>query len=131
MDPKRPSTWNRFLDHPSFAAFQFGDDWMTWYGGDDPDGDLATLANVATNLLSLMPQAAVELIVLDDVTTFVQIKCGTLDGRFGSGCDDGTCYLYLDSNPSDPGAPELEEIDNLTPGQLVDTAVAFWNSVNK
>lgn len=119
MIPTVPSSWINLSEHPSFEIYKFGDNWREWYEGEDPDDDLSLLRECAEQLVHTLPNATVELIVLDDLTTFVRIFCGNLRGDFGIGCQTRTFYLYLDPDPSKQDVLDAE-LDNLTRNGVVE-----------
>lgn len=112
-----PSTWTRLELHPSFAEYRFGSDWESWYEGDDPVADLASLADCASNLVRSVPGIETSLVILDDLTVFVEISTPRKVGQFGIGRGDGLFYVDLDSDPDNETAAELQG-DNLSNSQV-------------
>lgn len=119
-----PSTWTEYENHPSFKRYAFADDWRTWYEGNDAQTDLSLLRSCSIELVRSFPQARLELVVLDDLTTFVQFKIGVVEGQFGIGCAPGSVYVHLDANPIDQHAIETE-IDDLPGTQLATLICRF------
>lgn len=119
MITTEPSTWNNLTEHPSFLEFRFGENWKEWYEGESPESDLALFRKCALELLDKLPSTTVKLTVLDDLTTFVELFCGTVSGQFGIGCEPETLYLQLDADPSDENAAEVDR-DNLRPTEVIE-----------
>lgn len=136
MDPSAPSTWRHYVDHPSIAKFGLVHDWRDWYrdqtgkANPDPDADLSALRRLAERLLREFPGTSVELIVLDDLTTYVTFSRGLVVGQFGLGCGDGTYYCHVEADSSNPRALE-EEFDNLSLGKVLDMVARYIPSTRQ
>jgi hypothetical protein len=113
-----PMTWERLQEHPAFREFELSDEWRTWYEGDDPEDDLALLRRCAIDVGNVDSRAKVNLVVLDDLTTFVEFEISPVKGRFGTGCSPRTVYLQIDADPSSDNAP-TDEIDDLSISECV------------
>lgn len=113
-----PTTWIRFEEHPSFRKYDFSDNWQDWYQGNAQE-ELETLKQFAISLKKYNPKIELSLVVLDDLTVFVEFSHLLMVGQFGIGCDDETVYLSIDSNPNDTNSSETE-IDNLSISDFIE-----------
>ncbi|MFI4851625.1 MAG: hypothetical protein ACIAZJ_21110 [Gimesia chilikensis] len=119
-----PNTWKHLQDHPAFKKFEFCKEWRTWYEGDNPENDLHLLRQCAIELLKNRPDTKTELVLLDDLTVFVEIRIGGLTGQFGIGISPNTVFVQLDPNPSNCNALATE-VDGLSISQFVQTVCQF------
>ncbi len=118
-----PTTWTRLEDHPSFKKYDFTNNWRSWYQSDDQE-DLVTLKQFAIALKKFNPMVELNIVVLDDLTVFVEFSHLLTVGQFGIGCDDKTVYLSIDSNPDDANAPEAE-FDNLSISDFIEYVASY------
>lgn len=119
-----PSTWKRLQDHPSFMRYEFSEEWRTWYEGDDPEKDLLLLRQCSLELLKHKIDAKFELVVLDDLTTFVDFRIGRIKGQYGTGSTSDSVFVHLDTDPTNNYAFETE-VDDLSLSEFVRTVYLF------
>jgi len=100
MNVNDPPTWHDLATHPRFAGGHFD---PAWYEG-DAGADLARIRACAIEVLSALPGATCELVVLDDCTTFVRFRTDAREADvYPVALESGAAGFYV-------GFPNLEEL---------------------
>lgn len=112
-----PATWIDFDSHPIIR--ELGDNsWRQNYKGDvgdSPDAALVVVRNAVLKIRAILPSASTELIVLDSLAWFVELKADNLEGEVFF-CDGQTLGLRLDMDDREPLYEDdvpLESVDEL------------------